>query len=172
MKIPSEVCTRTHNSTLKNKKAPHRGRGDTPLPNPPPPPPPPRALCSLAGGFQEIWNAPCGISEVICHLNLSNIDVLVFLILSVLFFQAKFNASALIVLRDMLGTDMIFHWHQWNWQMHFPLLQKHSLLSLASFCQSRAVLMACMWRVGNLIFFFYIYMMKIEMKHHPGVTVL
>ena len=31
MKIPSEVCTRTHNSTLKNKKASHRGRGDTPL---------------------------------------------------------------------------------------------------------------------------------------------
>ena len=29
---------------------------------PPPPPPPPRSLRSLAGGFQEIWNAPCGIS--------------------------------------------------------------------------------------------------------------
>ena len=27
MKIPSEVCTRTHNSTLKNKKAPDRGEG-------------------------------------------------------------------------------------------------------------------------------------------------
>ena len=47
VKIPSEVCTRTHNSTLKNKKAPHRGR-DTP----------PRSLRSLAGGFQQIWNAP------------------------------------------------------------------------------------------------------------------
>ena len=30
--------------------------------NTPPPPPPPRSLRSLAGGFQEIWNAPCGIS--------------------------------------------------------------------------------------------------------------
>ena len=39
MKIPSEVCTRTQNFTLKNKKAPHRGReGETPLPHPPPPP--------------------------------------------------------------------------------------------------------------------------------------
>ena len=34
---------------------------------------------------------------------------------------------------------MIFHWRQWKWQTHFALLQEMSLLSLASFCQSRAV---------------------------------
>ena len=32
---------------------------------------------------------------------------------------------------------MIFHWCQWKWQTHFSLLQEMSLLSLASFCQSR-----------------------------------
>ena len=32
----------------------------------------------------------------------------------------------------------IYHWHQWKWQTHFALLQEISLLSLASFCQSRA----------------------------------
>ena len=37
---------------------------------------------------------------------------------------------------------MIFHWCQWNWQPHFALLQEISLLSLASFCQSRAVLVS------------------------------
>ena len=36
---------------------------------------------------------------------------------------------------------MIFHWRQWKWQTHFTLLQEMSLLSLASFCQSRAVLL-------------------------------
>ena len=35
-------------------------------------------------------------------------------------------------------TFMIFHWCQWKWQTHFALLQEMSLLSLASFCQSRA----------------------------------
>ena len=35
---------------------------------------------------------------------------------------------------------MLFHWHQWKWQTHFALLQEISLLSLASFCQSRAEL--------------------------------
>ena len=34
---------------------------------------------------------------------------------------------------------MIFYWHQCKWQTHFALLQEMSLLSLASFCQSRAV---------------------------------
>ena len=34
---------------------------------------------------------------------------------------------------------MIFHWRQCKWQTHFALLQEMSLLSLASFCQSRAV---------------------------------
>ena len=37
-----------------------------------PPPPPPRLLRSLAGGMQEIWNAPCGISDnVTLFINLS-----------------------------------------------------------------------------------------------------
>ena len=36
---------------------------------------------------------------------------------------------------------MIFHWRQWKWQTHFAFLQEISLLSLASFCQSRAVQM-------------------------------
>ena len=35
---------------------------------------------------------------------------------------------------------MIFHGRQWKWQTHFALLQEISLLSLASFCQSRAAL--------------------------------
>ena len=42
-----------------------RGRGDTPSHTLPPPPP--LSLRSLAGGFQEIWNAPCGISDTILH---------------------------------------------------------------------------------------------------------
>ena len=33
---------------------------------------------------------------------------------------------------------MIIHWHQWKWQIHSALLQEISLLSLPSFCQSRA----------------------------------
>ena len=33
---------------------------------------PPRSLRSLAGGFQEIWNAPCGIS-VCCKSNSINV---------------------------------------------------------------------------------------------------
>ena len=47
--------------------------------------------------------------------------------------------------RDMLGIKdiMIFHWCQWKWQTHFALLQELSLLSLASFCHSRAEL--CWW---------------------------
>ena len=65
VKIPSEVCTRTHNSTLKNKKAPHRGEGDTPSHTLSPL----GWLRSLAGGFQEIWNTPCGISVyIMCGL--------------------------------------------------------------------------------------------------------
>ena len=58
---------------------------------------------------------------------------------NVLFFQAKFHAETLILLRDMLGKDiMIFHCRQCKWQTNFALLQEISLLSLASFCQSRA----------------------------------
>ena len=34
---------------------------------------------------------------------------------------------------------MIFHWRQCKWQTHFALLREMSLLSLASFCQIRAV---------------------------------
>ena len=34
---------------------------------------------------------------------------------------------------------MLFHWRQWKWQTHFAVLQEISLLSLASFCQRRAV---------------------------------
>ena len=42
---------------------------------PPPTPSPPRSLRSLAGGFQEIWNAPCGISVYApwCSLSLSSL---------------------------------------------------------------------------------------------------
>ena len=72
VKIPSEVhvCTKTHNSTLKNKKA-HTVGGGTPPPTPSPSGASlPRAwsLRSLAGGFQEIWNAPCGISAWLCYV--------------------------------------------------------------------------------------------------------
>ena len=35
---------------------------------------------------------------------------------------------------------MIFHWRQCKWQTQFALLQELPLLSLASFCQSRAEL--------------------------------
>ena len=37
-------------------------------------------------------------------------------------------------------TSMIFHRCQWKWQTRFALLQEMSLLSLASFCQSKAAL--------------------------------
>ena len=40
---------------------------------------------------------------------------------------------------------MIFHWRQWKWQTHFALLQEISLLSLVSFCQSRAVCLKAIW---------------------------
>ena len=36
---------------------------------------------------------------------------------------------------------MIFHWRQWKWKTHFALLQQMSLLLLASFGQSRAILL-------------------------------
>ena len=49
-----------------------------------------------------------------------------------LFFQAKFHAETLILLRDVI---MIFHWCQCKWQTHFALLREMSLLSLASFCK-------------------------------------
>ena len=39
-----------------------RPSGIRPRVSKPTPPSPPRSLRSLAGGFQEIWNAPCGIS--------------------------------------------------------------------------------------------------------------
>ena len=47
---------------------------------------------------------------------------------------------------------MIFHWHQWKWQTHFALLQEMLLLSLVSFCQSRAVLTlrSRAWRPSSL----------------------
>ena len=59
-----------------------------------------------------------------------------------LFFQAKFHAETLILLRDIyVRYDiMIFHWRQCKWQTHFALLREMSLLSLASFCQIRAIL--------------------------------
>ena len=38
---------------------------------------------------------------------------------------------------------MVYYWHQCKWQTHFPLLQQMSLLSLASFCQSRAEMLWC-----------------------------
>ena len=37
---------------------------------------------------------------------------------------------------------MILHWRQWKWQTNFALLQEISCLSLASFCQSKAVLVS------------------------------
>ena len=45
---------------------------------------------------------------------------------------------------------MIFHWRSWKWWTHFALFQEISLLSLASFCQSRAALChpwewLCLW---------------------------
>ena len=44
---------------------------------------------------------------------------------SVFFFQAKFYASTLILLRDMLGKTLwLFHWHQWKWQTNFALWQE------------------------------------------------
>ena len=59
-----------------------------------------------------------------------------------LFFQAKFHAETLILLRDMSDNTS---WYsidvsvKFKWWTHFALLREMSLLSLASFCQIRAV---------------------------------
>ena len=45
---------------IEKQKSSTLWRGDTPLPHPPPL----GRFGSLAGGFQEIGNAPCGISDV------------------------------------------------------------------------------------------------------------
>ena len=47
-----------------------------------------------------------------------------------LFFQAKFHAETLILLRDICKIIlMIFHWRQCKWQTHFALLREMSLLT-------------------------------------------
>ena len=64
---------------------------------------------------------------------------------SVLFFQAKFYASKLILLRDMLGKTPWYSIDVSGNETHFALLQEMSLLSLASFCQSRAAYLCIAW---------------------------
>ena len=84
--------------------------------------------------------------QVTYHLNLS---YSCFCILpSVLFFQAKFYASTLILLRDMLRETSWYSIDISGNDRHILLFynkkqkkKKKSLLSLAFFCQSRAVLL-------------------------------
>ena len=57
---------------------------------------------------------------------------------------------------------VIFHWRQWKWQTDYALLQQISLLSLASFCQIRAVYFVGLEPEGHwnwsMIFFFFFFL--------------
>ena len=105
------------------------------VPPPPPPGSPTRAILLTTSSVMPYFGK---MKQVTYHFNLSY-----WLRFSYFTYCALLPGHILCInthpaKRNVRSDITIFHWCQWKWQTRFAPLQEMPLLSLASFCQSRA----------------------------------